>query len=376
MIAARHPDRPAPGVVLRHPDAGAALAGVRLVPEILLPGELDFRYGDGSWSLPLPPTPARRMEYRLELRRVDGGSELVCDDRNPLRVGGAFGDRSVLEFPGYRKPAWLATPQPPGTRRELEVPAPALGAPVPVSIWSPPGPARGILLVHDGPEYARRAALLRFAAATVASGEVAAFHVALLAAVARDEWYSADPDYTATLAGQVLPALRAELGSGPVVGMGASLGALSLLAAARVDRGAFAGLFLQSGSFFQERLDAQESGWVRYRRVVDFVAGLAGAAPPAGAPTHRTPVAMTCGVVEENLANNRAMAAILGRLGYRVTLREVPDGHNMTAWRDALDPALTGLLRSVWPGGGADTPGDADTPADADTPGDGGPAGA
>jgi hypothetical protein len=27
---------------------------------------------------------------------------------------------------------------------------------------------------------------------------------------------------------------------------------------------------------------------------------------------------------------------------------EVPDAHNYVGWRDAFDPALTGLLRELW----------------------------
>ena len=34
--------------------------------------------------------------------------------------------------------------------------------------------------------------------------------------------------------------------------------------------------------------------------------------------------------------------------GYDVELHEVPDMHNYTGWRDALDPHLTGLLAQVW----------------------------
>jgi enterochelin esterase family protein len=56
---------------------------------------------------------------------------------------------------------------------------------------------------------------------------------------------------------------------------------------------------------------------------------------------------MTCGTLEENLANNRIMARALSAQGYDVTLREVRDVHSYTAWRDALDPTLTGLLREV-----------------------------
>jgi enterochelin esterase family protein len=41
------------------------------------------------------------------------------------------------------------------------------------------------------------------------------------------------------------------------------------------------------------------------------------------------------------------MAAILDGLGYQVELEEVRDVHNYTAWRDAFDPALTGLLTKL-----------------------------
>jgi len=41
------------------------------------------------------------------------------------------------------------------------------------------------------------------------------------------------------------------------------------------------------------------------------------------------------------------MARALAAQGYDVTLREVRDVHSYTAWRDALDPWLTGLLREV-----------------------------
>ncbi len=58
---------------------------------------------------------------------------------------------------------------------------------------------------------------------------------------------------------------------------------------------------------------------------------------------------MTCGTAEENLSNNRLMVAALQSQGYAATLAEVPDLHNYTGWRDALDPHLTRLLAGVWP---------------------------
>ena len=57
---------------------------------------------------------------------------------------------------------------------------------------------------------------------------------------------------------------------------------------------------------------------------------------------------MTCGQLEENAPNNASMAAALGRAGHDVTHVEVPDLHNYTAWRDALDPHLTAVLRDCW----------------------------
>ncbi len=243
-----------------------------------------------------------------------------------------------------RPPAWVSAPAATGRWRELTVPAPMIGATVPVSIWSPALPARGVLLAHDGPDYERRACLSRYSAAMVAAGEVAPHHVVLLDPGERNEWYSVNPGYARALVREVLPAVRAEVGRGPVVGMGASLGGLALLAAQRRYPSTFAGLFLQSGSFFQRRYDPQESGFPWYRRIVRFVGGLSRAAPVR----RSVPIVLTCGTGEENLANNRDMARILRRLGYPVTLHEVPGGHDFTAWRDALDPALTRLLRTVW----------------------------
>jgi enterochelin esterase family protein len=56
---------------------------------------------------------------------------------------------------------------------------------------------------------------------------------------------------------------------------------------------------------------------------------------------------LTCGIIEENLDNNRLMATTLQSLGYPAELHEVRDVHNYTAWRDAFDPYLTGLLSAV-----------------------------
>ena len=76
------------------------------------------------------------MEYRLELRHSDGGREEVCDPGNPVRAPGAFGEKSVVEFPGYAPPGWLDAPRVDGTTTDLTIPSRLLGADV-LPVFSP-----------------------------------------------------------------------------------------------------------------------------------------------------------------------------------------------------------------------------------------------
>ena len=108
---------------------------------------------------------------------------------------------------------------------------------------------------------------------------------------------------------------------------------------------AFSGLVLQSGSFFTPELDAQESDYPQFDRVVGFVASLH---ESTGAPPAFPPAAFTCGLAEENLANNRLMHNHLAELGVPVTWGEVRQGHTWMCWRDTLDPNLRDLLTSAW----------------------------
>jgi enterochelin esterase family protein len=122
--------------------------------------------------------------------------------------------------------------------------------------------------------------------------------------------------------------------------VGASLGALTTLHAHRSYPDLFGALFLQSGSFFQHRTDSQESGFFRFDRIARFVDDVCSAATWS----RPVPVGMTCGTVEENLANNRRMRDALSMQGYDVRFAEHRDGHNWVAWRDAFDPHLAHLI--------------------------------
>src|SRR6266508_1921163 len=282
------------------PDPDRTLTGVRLIQHAgLSKDRLDFSYDEVGrvWRLTVARPPLWRLEYLLERRGHDGGTDVVCDPENPRRVGGAFGDKSVLECPEYATPAWLQLPPAEGSWREVTLPAPAIRSQVSARIWSPGEPTDRVLVAHDGPEYERLAALAHYSAAMVGAGSLPPHHLVLLAPGERNEWYSA----------------------------------------------AFGALFLQSGSFFQPRYDRMESGFRRYLRIVRFTGRVLRAVD--GPPV---PAVLTCGLVEENLHNNRDMAATLLRQGYQARLFEVPDAHNYTGWRDAFDPYLTDLLRHVW----------------------------
>jgi len=346
----------ADSVTFGYADPDHRLAGVRLVQDVRVPGDRPdlTRTADG-WSLTLPRPPVWRLEYRLELRRDSRHGvvrEEVCDPANALRAAGAFGDKSVLEFADYRRPAWLdatSVGAAPGAQTEIRIPSRYLRAEVGVRLWAPvdaaPTERLPLLVAHDGPEYDALSGLTTYAAAMLAAGRLPRHRIALLAPGERDEWYSASVSYARALALAVLPALRRRVAvEGPVVGMGASLGALAALHAQRRHPDLFGGLFLQSGSFFDRRLDPQERGFARYGRITRFVADTRRrtlAAQPV-------PATLTCGELEENLDNNRDMAATLDEQGYRVGLVELPDVHNYVAWRDAFDPHLTALLAGVW----------------------------
>lgn len=227
--------------------------------------------------------------------------------------------------------------------RTLAVPSTALDADVQVTLWAPPDAPDGrrlpLLLVHDGPELDRGGALTHRAAHAIEAGALPPHRIALLHPGEREQWYSASALYARALATRVLPAIVGAVATERPAGLGASLGALALLHAQRRFPGTFAGLFLQSGSFFLPRYDAHESGFARYQRIVRFVRLTLREPPPRGVPT-----LLTASRDEENVHNNRVMARALGtRL-----VETGGGGHDLETWRAAWDPHLTRLLHDAW----------------------------
>ena len=241
-------------------------------------------------------------------------------------------------------PEWLRARRVRGRFEQLEVRV--LGRPLPIRVWSPRAGALPLLVAHDGPEYADRAGLTRYAGAMIERGSLAPFRLALLPPGDRDEWYSASANYGRSLCRRIIPAIadRVEVAGRPV-GMGASLGALAMLQAQHAWPGTFTALFLQSGSFFVPRFDRHESGFPRYGRIVRFVREV----PRSTGQDDPIPVTMTCCAAEGNVHNNRLMVGALITQGYGASLAETAGGHDYPSWRAALDPHLTRLLASTWP---------------------------
>lgn len=312
---------------------------VRLWCDLEVP-QTEFTATDDGWRLTLEQAPADRVEYLLE---VDG--ENRPDPANPRMVDGPFGEHSWVALPAYAEPAWLDDPGVAAERTMLAVDGTPVGD-IDGIVWSPMGGSLPLLVAHDGPEMDAYAGLTRWAGAMIAARRLPAFRILLLAPGARNERYAANSAYAAALVDDVLPAVTdAFRTEGRPVLSGQSLGGLAALHAAWTSPGVFAGLFLQSGSFFTPELDPQESGFEYWSEVTGFVASLHAASTAAPDAPRTT---LTCGTAEENLANNRLMADHLAATGVEVAWGETRQGHTWTCWRDLLDPHLTDLLRKVW----------------------------
>ena len=337
-------------------DPDEAFEGVGLLQEVARPRHaLPFVRlpGTGEWRLHFPRPRALRMEYRLELQHRDGTHEVVCDPGAQVRAGGPFGERSVIEMPGYERPKWIDADDPPaGEVEKLMITSHAMQEEIHGLLWRSHGTNQRqsvpLLIVHDGPEFAEHAWLLRFLDHMVAECRLPPMRAALLAPNARNRDYAASPVYAYALTQEVLPALNRVAPSGSNrtnrVALGASLGALSLFHAHRSYPTVFGGLFLQSGSFFQPHYDWMESEVDLFGPVTRFV----GRVLATSQWRRPIPVTLTAGAAEENLFNNRDMRDTLKQQGYDVVWHEQPDAHNWVSWRDCWDPHLVDLLNRAW----------------------------
>lgn len=350
-------------IVFRLADPDRTYAAVGLLQDLRRPRDwTPLERTDDGWSVVFPRLEVDRMEYQFKLVHPDGGEEYVCDPANPLRAPGAFGDKSVVHLPGYEPPRWPTVGEVGGELLRTTITSRVLRTDIETAVWTSRGAdveaALPVLIAHDGSEYAEYSSLLHFLDFSVTAGVLPPLRAVLLDPPwPRDEHYSAAAAYAGALVTEILPALSwlaptPDADRRHRVAMGASLGALALLHAHRLRPQCFGGLYLQSGSYFRQRYDRQESGFSRFRRITRFVGQV------LNAPTFDEPVptVVTCGAVEENLANNRAVTTALQRQGYPATLVVNRDAHNYIGWRDTFDPHLSDLLRSLWGSGSPNAP--------------------
>ncbi len=342
-------------VIFRLADWDSAMKKVELSQEVRRPRlgpPFDFVEQDRAWRLRFERPDADRMEYMLHLLHRNGGEEWINDPGNRLIAPGPFGAKSVIEWPEYRAPSWLGQDAPKGSKHEIQITTHWPRATFRVIVWATPGlhpetPAP-LLVAHDGPEYDELSFLTHLLEVRHARGELPAMRAALIAPVDRNNSYSASAAYSRAFAYEVLPGIERVApiphGRSMRIGMGASLGGLAMLHIHRTGPATFGALFLQSGSYFRQRFDKQESGFVRFRRISRFM----GQVLTANEWMHPIAVTMTCGTIEENLHNNRATRDALTRQAYEVRLVENRDGHNWVGWRDTFDPHLIDLLQRMW----------------------------
>ncbi len=305
--------------------------------------------GGGLWQAVLSRPQVDRLEYRFDLARRGGGHDTILDPANPLRAPGAFGERSVIEFPEYETPGWLTAEVPSGGFEEIDIASSILGDVQPTVVWSAAGTdpetPLPLLVALDGAEFDRFSGLLKMLDVEVAKGALPPMRAVLCHPTRRDEHYTASPDFAEYLARELIPAVGdvgAVLEAGRWrAGLGASLGGLALLHAHRHCPGLFGALCLQSSSFFQRGIQPGSAHIERIERFMTGVMATRSWADPI-------PVTLTCGTVERNLENNRQCAVALAAQGYPADLHVVRDAHNWIAWRDAWTPHLVGLLARNW----------------------------
>jgi enterochelin esterase-like enzyme len=91
-----------------------------------------------------------------------------------------------------------------------------------------------------------------------------------------------------------------------------------------------------------------EKDFARYGRIVRFVRGVV----REQEFERPVPTVLTCGADEDNVHNNRRVAAALALQGYGARLHERPGGHEWPVWEAGVREHLPALLAAAWAGQG------------------------
>jgi enterochelin esterase-like enzyme len=303
--------------------------------------------GTNLWYLVLEIPANSRIEYKLEVVR-GGHGEWRQDPLNRNRARDPFGANSVAHGAGYRVPEWIH-PDPEsalGTMNEIGFESRTFGRRELV-LYLPARYRRTrrypLLVVHDGHDYLRYAAMATILDNLIHRLEIPALVVAFISSPDRLREYANDERHAGFVTEELVPFLERRFSlEGRPQGrclMGASFGAVAALSTAWRYPGFFGRLLLQSGSFaFTDIGDRNHRGPV-FDSVVGFMNQFR--SRPMAVSEH---VFVSCGTYESLIYENRSLVPMLTATGMDLRFVEAPDGHNWENWRDRLREGLSWLF--------------------------------
>jgi enterochelin esterase family protein len=314
-----------------------------------LPSEQPMRRVEEAdlWWVTIEVPERSRVEYKIE-RVLGAEREWLMDPLNPRTARDPYGANSVCHGNGYETPEWTAPDEEarPGTLERVVLQSAALGREERVGLYLPARFRRSrrypLLVVHDGHDYQRYAALQVVLDNLIHRLEIPPTIVALTRSPNRLQQYAADPRHERYLTEELVPFLERQY---PLIAepearglMGASFGAVAALHAAWTRPGFYGRLLLQSGSFAFSDIGHHRRG-PAFDPVARFVNALR---ENPGRPAEK--VFLCCGIYESLIYENRSMLPLLQSTGMDVRFVEARDGHNWENWRDRLREGLSWLF--------------------------------
>ncbi len=303
--------------------------------------------GTHLWYFVMDLPERSRVEYKIGVTQ-GGQTHLVRDELNEHFARDPYGANSVVHGAGYEEPDWAFEQE--GTRRgslqSHTIQSAAFGDERKIEVYLParfrPSRRYPLLIVHDGPDYLRFAALREVLDNLIDRLEIPGMIVALTESPNRLHEYANDERHAQHIVDELLPMLEREYPIAPTANarglMGASFGAVASLSTAWRNPGVFGRLLLQSGSFAFTDIGHHDRGPV-FDPVVEFVNEFR--ADP-GQPTNS--LYLSCGMYESLVYYNRSLVPLLQSTGMNVRFTEAPDGHNWENWRDRLREGLSWLF--------------------------------
>ena len=299
--------------------------------------------GTDLWVITIELLEKSRIEYKFEIVS-DGKRELVLDPLNPVLAHDPFGANSVCQGYRYVRPDWTEHDDETreGSVEILEVESKAFRERREIQIYIPARFRKNrrypLLVVHDGRDYLRYAALKTVLDNLIHRLEIPQIIVAMTDSPDRLKEYAGNDTHSAFLTDDLLPLMVDRF---PLVDerhargvMGASFGGVASLHAAWRHPNLFGCLLLQSGSFAFSDYGEHQRGPV-FDPVVRFMNEFR---EDPGRPGEK--IYMSCGIYESLIYENRTLVPGLQAQGVTVKFEEVRDAHNWENWRDRLRNGL------------------------------------